>query len=280
MKTLLVIDSHFMCHRAFHTCGDLSHRGIATGVIYGFLKSVHSLMEQFSTENVVFCFEGKDLLRKKIYPGYKAGRNRVRDPEKEKAYSELNRQIYDLRTKHLPACGFKNIFCEPGFESDDLMADIAFRVSENMLPDFRVILVTSDSDMYQCLHPLVGIWNPIKQKLLHWKWFDTEYKIRPEEWPWVKAVAGCPSDNVKGIPGIGEKTALKYLWETCHPSIVQKVKSLEGQRIIRSNLELVRLPHAQCPRLALVRDEFSQAGWGDVCTSLGIRSIPAYQRHG
>lgn len=275
MNPWLIIDSHFMCHRAFHTCGDLSHRGISTGVIYGFLKSVDFLMSQFGTENVAFCFEGRNLLRRVAYPQYKMRRDKVRerDAEKEKGYQELNRQIQSLRETHLPRIGFRNIFCIDGFESDDLMAALA---DDNKV---QMIFVTSDSDMLQCLSWNVRIWNPIKSKMITRESFIKDKGIAPFRWADVKALSGCKSDNIDGIPGVGERTALKYLTNQCSNANREKILLESSQEIYRRNLLLVQLPHRKCPKINLSSDRRNMDAWNDVCDELGFSSITkSYRR--
>lgn len=272
MRTWLVLDTHFLCHRAFHMAGDMEWKGKVTGVIFGFLKSLTFLKDEFQTDNVAFCFEGKTLHRKTIYPAYKEARRNVkRTPEEVIAYQNLAIQISELRKRYLPKIGFKNIFCWDGMESDDIMAAIAQRYGDTE----EVILVTSDADLFQCLRPGVTIYSPSKQLILTHTWFEKTYGITPATWAKVKAIAGCSSDGVKGVGGVGELTALKYLrGELSTASKAHRtIASMEGRTRIRLNRRLVQLPYEGCPKPSLVEDALDERGWREVCSLLGFRSI-------
>lgn len=265
---LLVIDSSYLCHRAFHAQRGLSWDGVPTGVVFGFLKSIRALKNEFQTDRIAFCFESRQLLRKSIFPKYKARRRKDNeDPDKMAARNELQRQIEDLKNEHLPRIGFANVFSAPGFESDDLMAALALRERD-------VILVTSDADMYQCLSPSVRMHCPTSRRLFTEKWFVNEYGIPPRKWAMVKAIAGCKGDGVPGVEGIGETTALKFIRgdEVKNPKGARE-KILRSKDIIRRNRRLVELPFFGTPVPRLQPDRVSRNRWDEVCAQLGFRSL-------
>lgn len=269
MIPLLVIDSHYLCHRAFHTSGHLGWKGKPTGVIFGFLTALIQLKEGFGSDRMVFCFEGRNLKRKQLYPAYKSGRDKERTVEEEKSYRSLRHQIEDLRTVYLPKIGYRNIFAIPGYESDDVMAALA----ANVPPREDMILVTADSDMYQCLRDNVHIYSPHQAKFYSLYNFTQEHKIRPTQWAVVKAIAGCHGDNVKGVPGIGEKTALKYLRDELPEMSKPAVNIYLGRAIVRRNRPLVELPFAGCPVPTLQPDQIDRRRWAEVCHELGMKSL-------
>lgn len=271
-QTLLVLDCHYLCHRAFHAQKDLSHDGIATGVIFGFLKSIGHLKNDFQTDRVAFCFEGDTLWRKVWFKGYKQKRIQAEvDPLKIKARGDLCRQIDALRNHHLRDIGFRNIFYYPGHESDDVMAKICQEEKG------EVVLVTSDADMYQCLSDNVSMWCPTKKKLHSKKWFEKEYGIPPWKWAIVKAMAGCGTDGVPGIPGVGEVTAIKYLRGELSKTaqIYKTIKSKEAAEIVDRNRKLVKLPFEDPapPPTEWQEEKVSSKGWDAVCKKLGIQSM-------
>jgi DNA polymerase-1 len=273
MTPLLVLDCHYLCHRAYHAQGQLSWKGDATGVIFGFLKGIAGFKDEFSTDRIAFCFEGGDLVRRKIYAEYKSGRAKhLKTPEEKRAYDQLAVQIKALRKHYLPQIGFKNIFDFHGFESDDVMAAIARDCQEK---GQECILVTADSDMYQCLGPGVTIWHPQKQVRYDREWFISQYGIKPSKWAVVKAIAGCHSDNVKGIYGVGEKTALRFLTKDLPRTseAFRKITCKAGKFIVRSNKRLVKLPMDGCPVPRIQDDQVSRAGWQEVCKLLGMRTL-------
>lgn len=272
MKTLLVLDVHYLCYRAYHTMGRLSHKDISTGVIYGFLKGITPLKDEFMTDDVVFCFEHRKNYRTDIYPSYKARRHKGEKTEEEKAAAkELAIQIHELRMRYLPQIGFNNVFSFCGMESDDIMARIALDNKDRC----RIVLVTADNDLLQCLDENVQMYSPQKQKVFTDKWFRNHYGIEPRQWAVVKAIAGCTSDEVEGIKGVGELTALKYLRRELKPesAAFKKIMSPEGKRIVRRNRELVELPFKSCPPAILQDDEINRRGWEEVCATLGMKSI-------
>lgn len=267
---LIVLDCHYLCHRAFHSRGHLTWNGDTTGVIFGFLKDIAVIKDQLDSDRMAFCFEGKKLLRKKLCPTYKSARGKARDDEQQEAYDDLTRQIRALRDKWLPMIGFKNIFSYKGFESDDIMAALSVRADQLEEP---CVLVTADSDMYQCLGAYTTIWHPQKAVEYDYNWFKKVYGIRPSQWPSIKAIAGCQSDNVKGIGGVGEKTALKYFCEGLTKGSKAHRTIQEGFHRISENLRLVKLPFEGTPTPNIREDSISRAGWIKVCSALGMRSI-------
>ena len=273
MTPLLVLDVHYLCHRAFHTMKELSFRGEATGVIFGFLKSLTLLKDEFGTDRVAFCFEHSHLLRRDVYPAYKRHRHQEqRTQEEQEARASLAGQIRQLRKQYLPRIGFKNVFCFDGYESDDIMAVLAHATKPH---EEETILVTADSDLYQCLSPWVSIYSPQKQKMLTGDWFVCKYYIQPPQWAQVKALAGCATDEVKGIPGVGEATALRYLQGELKESskAFQSIRSGEGLKIQKRNRRLVKLPYAECPTPVLREDCIDAREWRAVCAELGMRSL-------
>ncbi len=99
----------------------------------------------------------------------------------------------------------------PGWEGDDLMGT----VKEKAKPDFQVLLVTSDLDMLQLLDERTVLLQPHRGvtnlKKIDLEEFEKEWGISPEQWIDVLALSGDPSDNIAGVPGIGEKTAVKLI---------------------------------------------------------------------
>lgn len=272
-KPLLVLDAHYLCHRAFWSQKDLSWRGVPTGVIFGFLKSISVLKEKFMTDQIAFCFEGPESLRRKIFPAYKQKRELAKmEPEVKTARGELCRQIDKLREDYLPTAGFHNVFCYPGYESDDIMAQIA-RTGPDLGYDW-IILVTSDRDLYQCVSPHTALYDPHKQELMTETRFRKLYSIKPRQWAVVKALSGCSTDGVPGIGGCGEKTALKMI--KTHPKLSQKQRAA-----VHRNRKLVELPFSGCPVPEIKPDHFDRTGWDIICGNLGMKSLigryPLYQ---
>ena len=266
---LLVLDVHYLMHRAYHSTQELSWKGKLTGAIFGFLKSLTFLKDEFQTDRIAFCFEHPHLFRWDIYPAYKRRRMAKKTEEERKASHHLTIQICELRKRYLPKIGFKNIFCYDGMESDDIMAAIA-RTSTD-----EVVLVTADHDLFQCLRSNVMMYSPQARILWTEERFTSEYGIPPWKWAVVKAMAGCSGDEVEGIKGIGESTAIRYLRGELKLSsqAYQAIVSAKNRAIVRRNRALVALPFEGCPVPDLQEDEVDTKGWREVCAELGMRTL-------
>lgn len=267
----LVLDCSYLCHRAFHTTGHLSFEDAKTGVVFGFLRDVSSFCEYHNTNNVAFCFDSKESKRRDIYPPYKQARRQKHEQmgEEEIAiWREVRRQIRNLRVSHLPGIGFRNIFTQRGYEADDLIASFC---AETLKPPAEAVIIASDHDLYQLLSPTVSMWDPTKKKFFTYRDFVVKFGIQPSQWADVKAYAGCSSDGVQGIAGVGEKTAVSYLLGQLKTTSVAYRKIREGVALHTRNLPLVRLPFEGVNPLLPVDDEVTPDKWQDVCADLGIR---------
>jgi DNA polymerase-1 len=267
----LLIDSNFLCHQAKHSMGDLDFESQKTGIIFGFLRQLLKLSQLYPKSDFIFCWDSKTSLRKKIYPEYKANRKKEKSDEEKEADSIAYAQFELIKTYVLPEIGYRNIFEYEGFESDDIFARIIYTTSD----DF--VIVTSDEDIYQLLFDSVKIYNPGKKKEYTLWDFQNEYGISPEFWFDVKAIAGCVSDNVKGIAGVGAKTAIKYLTNQLDvlSTKFQAIESEEGQVLIKRNYRLVRLPYKSTPKSKFGKDGLSLDKFMTVCQRYGFYSILA-----
>ena len=267
----LILDCNYLCHRAKHSTRDLSYEGNATGIIYGLLKSLSGFQDLFNTPNFVFCFDSRTSKRKEIYPEYKANRAKKEYTEEEIEFDKkFRKQIKKLRTTYLPMIGFKNIFIQKGYESDDLMAEICLHIKS----DDEAVIITSDKDLYQCISGNISCYNPQTNKLMTLQRFKKEYGITPNRWGLVKSMAGCTTDNVKGVKGIGEKFAIKYLTGELRKG--KKYDALcfpDSVKIEFFNRNLVILPMKGTKGCRLRQDKLSEFGWKEVTKLLGMKSI-------
>jgi len=277
MRTWLIVDTPSLAYRAWHTTKGLSFNGVETGVAYGVLKEVKRLQEQFGTPYVVFCFESRFSLRRKLYPDYKRNRRPVKHvleavvegaEDRARVQSGLRR----LKADYLPEIGFRNLFSQTGYEADDMIAVVAEQLA---MEKERVVIVSPDNDMLQLLNERVSIWSPIKKQLLTADEFETKRGLRPCSWAEVKAMAGCSSDCVPGIRGVGETTATKYLNGTLNPKSKTAEKIRAAEDIVVRNLPLVKLPF-EGARIGMLNYELPTVdGWRRVLKRLGIKTIGA-----
>jgi 5'-3' exonuclease len=203
---LLIIDGNNIAYRAFHTPqGNLTTKqGEPTGVMYGFLNSLKSYLEKFpeTTRCVVMWDGGKAEWRKKIYPEYKGNRSYGKDEEEKAKFDGLFKQINILH-EFLPKLGINSVKIY-GQEADDLVAIACRILSAN---NEQAIIVTSDKDMLQLVDENISIYTPYKDKVISLLNFYEETGVTKEAYIGYRALLGDPSDNIQGVPGIGEKTA-------------------------------------------------------------------------
>jgi len=256
----IIIDANNIAHRAKHVNGSLDD-----GIIFGFLNQVLTLSKILDCPNFIFCWDSRQSYRKILYPEYKA--NRVKNNLTDEDFDAFQ-QFKRLQSEILFSLGFKNVFMQIGYEADDLLAVIV----KNFPREY--IIVSSDEDLYQLLG-YASIYQPIKKKIVTQGSFEREYCITPSEWPTVKALAGCSSDNVIGMAGVGEKTAIKFLNKTLKPGKTFDKVSSEHKSMIEKNLPLVKLPFiGPKPIQITLRDEsLYEMDFIDTFTKLGFNSF-------
>jgi DNA polymerase-1 len=268
MPTLL-IDSNYIGHQARYAVGSLSYGDISTGIIFGFLSRILSLGHMFKTNDIVFCWDSRHSVRKKSYPSYKSKRKERRTEEEQMSCQIAAKQFKILRRFVLPRIGFQNNLMVPGIESDDLIAKIV----HDHLGEF--IIIAADKDLYQLLYRNVRLYSPSAKMIMTRKRFFQDYGITPEQWVLVKQTAGCKSDDVKGVEGIGEKTAIKWIRKELKEKSkkYQAITSEDGKKIIERNCQLVKLPHPKTPAITLEHNLFSEDEFEIVCKTYGMNSF-------
>lgn len=268
----LILDVNFLAWRSFYAMGGLGYDGNVTGTLYGVFKELQNLKELFDTEHIIFCFDSKQSKRREIYPAYKASRQAKYEtmPRTElRAYAAFRDQVHRLEHTYLPRIGYRNIVVADGYEADDMIAAAC-----GALPRQDIgMVVGTDSDLFQLLGPRISIWNPVKKKCITEESFRQMYGVSAGQWADVKAITGCNTDDVEGIRGVGEITAVKFLTGKLDPGSKAFDKIVKGNGIWRRNLPLVRLPYEGCPVPVLVADAVTQEGWGTVMDELGMKSI-------
>ena len=234
----LVVDCNSLAYRVVYNMSEMTHGKTKTGVIFGFLSQLRNLAEKFDANQFVFCWDSRQSYRKLIDPEYK---NRVKPEKDKKLLEEAYVQFDLLRDEILLNMGFVNVFMQSGYEADDLVAWTVARHPENTM------IVTGDEDLLQLLWDdrfcPIHIYDLFKKKVITEKDFRAKYGISPYQWAWVKAMGGCDGDNVKGIPGVGIDSAVKYLNKVLKDGkIKQKIESKEGLQMAKDCMELVALP--------------------------------------
>jgi 5'-3' exonuclease len=246
----------------------MEYKGGRTEVVFGFMRQLFSLFENFEPTQVAFCWDSRQSKRREIYPEYKANRHKEKTEDEKESQSLILEQFEEIKKEVLPFLGFANIFEVSGYESDDL---IAVLVQQGLYPADKTIVISSDADLYQLLGQC-SLYSITKAQTTNLDGFQRNYGITPDDWVKVKAMAGCSSDNVKGISGIGEKKAIDYLTgKLNHGKMFLKIK--DSQEIIDRNLQLVELPFIGTPIPKLRRNGLMLDCFTVVAQTYGLKSL-------
>jgi DNA polymerase-1 len=248
MKRLLLIDGHSMAYRAFFALpaeNFTTAQGQHTNAIYGFATMLISLLKDEKPTHVAVAFDvSRKTFRTEIFPDYKA--NRAKTPD------EFRSQMSYL---HELVKGFGiNQFELEGFEADDIIATITKRAEKE---GAEVLICTGDRDSFQLvteqttvLYPKRGVSEMARMTP---DAVQEKYGMTPNQYPDFAALRGDPSDNLPSIPGVGEKTAAKWVVEygslTELLAQVEKVGGKVGDSLranvdnVKRNRELTQLLH-------------------------------------
>jgi len=269
----LIIDGNNLAWRSYYAFKTLSAENVKTGVLFGFFKGLIALQETHCTSRAIFTFDVGRPLRKKDFPAYK-NRNPEKDPRKEKARAEVHRQIELLYTDYLPRIGYRNIFYKAGFEADDIIGKLCQR--ESIRTGRReAIIASSDQDLYQLLNKNVLVWNTGTGTAVTAKSLQKTTGLTPAQWVHFKAMAGCHSDKIPGLPGIGETRALEYLTGVAPDHVCEKIETAQRTELWPLMLRLVTLPYPGTPTFRIVSNEFDLLNWKHVTSTLKMKTLTA-----
>ncbi len=201
MKTLLLIDGNSILNRAFYGIRPLTNSaGLHTHAVYGMMNIILHHLDERKPDHVAVAFDRKaPTFRHLSYDGYKANRKGM--PE------ELAEQL-PYAKEAMRLLGLK-ILETDGFEADDILGTCAFLPED----DTRVYILTGDRDSLQLIRDNVTVLlaSTGETKVFDRGAFKEKYGVDPEQFADVKALMGDSSDNIPGVAGIGEKTALKLI---------------------------------------------------------------------
>ena len=200
-KKVLLIDGNAFCYRAFYAIRSLStSKGQPTNAIYGFVTMLNKLIAEHKPQYLAVTFDVKGpTFRHKKFTDYKAHRKPMPD--------ELSVQLPTIK-KILQ--GYRiPIFEKAGFEADDIIATLAKKLAA---PELEILIVTADKDILQVVNNTVKVINPHKDNLvMDQAWVKKRFGVSPEKIAEIMALAGDTSDNIPGVPGIGEATAIELI---------------------------------------------------------------------
>ena len=244
---LVLIDGHALAYRAYHA---LSEQGLSTstgeltGGVFGFVQMLLTVLRDERPDYIAVTWDAGLSGRRDDFPDYKANRSA--------APNDLPRQVGRIR-EVLDAFRIRSLEV-PGYEADDLLGTLALRASEE---GYDTLIVTGDSDTFQLVGPHVRILTTrgrFNETIVYDEGALYErYGLAPAQLIDHKALKGDTSDNVPGVPGIGDKTAtsllqkyhtvegiLAHLDEVKPPRIRENIGQLRGQVLLNKRLVTIR----------------------------------------
>ncbi|MFI6165924.1 DNA polymerase I [Nocardia sp. NPDC051052] len=262
--TLLLLDGHSIAYRAFFALPAENFKtvtGQTTNAVYGFTAMLINLLRDEKPTHIATAFDvSRKTFRTEAYPEYKA--NRSQTPDEFRGQVELTKDV-------LGAMGIP-VMAIDGFEADDLIATLTTQAEAQ---GFRVLIVSGDRDAIQLVDDNVTLLYPRKGVSDLTRFTPDEvfakYGLTPAQYPDYAALRGDPSDNLPGIPGVGEKTAAKWIREYGDlNSLVDKVDEVKGKvgDALRANLSSVVLNRQLTEMirdvpLPYTPDQLAQAPW-------------------
>ena len=233
-KKILLIDGNSMANRAFYaTMGRMmkTPTGISTNAVYGFFQIMFKTIEEENPDKIIVAFDiSSSEKRTKIFSEYKAGRHKT--PEDLTMQFPIIKEL--LRMMNIP------IVQKDGIEADDILGAIAKKEGKK---GNKIIILTGDRDYFQLVDMNVNIRYPKtimgKTEYIIYDNYkvNEEYGLIPEKLIEVKALMGDASDNIPGVKGIGEKTALKLIIQFENlEKIYEYIENSDGKEIAKATL--------------------------------------------
>ena len=248
MERLLILDSNALLNRAFYAIPELTtSEGIHTNAVYGFVNMLFKMKEELKPDYIVAAFDKKGpTFRHKEYEDYKAGR--------KKMPSELAEQ-FPIIKELLGLLSITKYELE-GFEADDIIGSLAKYAEKN---NIEVFIVTGDRDALQLASENINV--VITKKgvtetaTYNYKSFVDEFGVTPTQFIDVKGLMGDKSDNIPGVPGVGEKTAYKLIQTYGSiEEVLNNIDNISGKKL-KENLETYREQAIFSKKLATIVTE-------------------------
>ena len=240
-KRLLLIDGHSLAYRAFYALpveNFATASGQPTNAIYGFASMLINLIASEKPTHIAAAFDvSRKTFRSERFPEYKANRSATPDE-----FRSQTAYLFEL----VHAFGIRH-FAVEGFEADDIIATFAKRAEKD---GFETLICTGDRDSFQLVNPNTTVLYP-KRGVTDLSRMTPEevfakYGLTPTQYPDFAALRGDPSDNLPSIPGVGEKTAAKWIVEYGSlEKLVANAEKIPGKAgdSFRANIENVMLNH-------------------------------------
>ena len=195
-KQLILVDGSGYIFRAFHALPPMNtSRGLPTQAVFGFIRMLLKLLKDARPSHIAIVFDSpKRTFRDDLFADYKANRS--------EAPNDLIVQIPYIH-RAVEAFRIKSLMIE-GFEADDVIGTLAKRAAKE---DFVVTLITADKDFMQLVGPHVTLWDTMRDRRIGTREVRERFGVEPSALIEIQALTGDTIDNIKGVPGVGEKTA-------------------------------------------------------------------------
>lgn len=239
-KTYFIVDSESLAHIGYYafTAGEYplaTTGGLLKGAFHGFFQMLKNQVERHSPEDMYFCWgdDRENLLRKKLYSGYKSHRDSVER-------IGLNEQILDIKYA-LSLMGYSQYF-SAGYEGDDIIAsvvkDLVSKKGEYN-HDYKVVILSNDKDMSQLVTSNVVVCTPSHTNYVEYTVGKViaRFGVPPEWLADYLCLVGDSSDNVPGVKGVGPKTASQLLNDNgCIVGWFNRIDSIQASENVKKLL--------------------------------------------
>ena len=238
-KRLLLIDGHSMAYRAFYALPAENFKtssGQPTNAIYGFASMLINLIKEEKPSHIAVAFDvSRKTFRTQLFPDYKA--NRASTPDEFRSQMSFVNEMIDC-------FGIKHFEME-GYEADDIIATFAKSAEKN---GYEVLICTGDRDSFQLVNPNTTVLYP-KKGVTEMSRMTPDavlekYGLTPAQYPDFAALRGDPSDNLPSVPGVGEKTATKWISDYGNlDKLLANAKEITGKvgDSLRANVDVIKL---------------------------------------
>jgi DNA polymerase I len=235
-KTLMLVDGHGLAYRAYHAMPEsmATSSGEPTNAVFGFTSMLLDAIRDHNPDYIIVSFDVGKTFRHEAFEEYKAHRA----PMPDDLRAQIDRMYEVLAAMNIP------VYTKDGFEADDVIGTIARIAGESC---DEVLIVTGDSDLLQLADGKAKILLPGRPRFSDFRLFDRDkvierYGFEPERIPEFKALVGDTSDNIPGVPGVGEKTAKNLMGDYADLEALKEhldeVKPPRAQKSLKENFDI------------------------------------------
>ena len=235
-KKLYLIDGNSLVYRSYYAIRFLSNsKGFPTNAIYGFISMLKKFIEKEKPYYLGIVFDVKGpTIRHKAFKDYKAHRKPM--PEDLVVQIPIIKKV--IQAMNIP------FFEHENYEADDVLGSLAHHASKKQISS---VIVTTDKDIFQLVDKLTSVYNPVKDIYLDERKVKELFGVSPSQVTDVLALWGDPSDNIPGVPGIGEKTSKSLISQFGSlENLLDNLDQIEKAPLrdkIKQNLDQLKLSH-------------------------------------